>query len=97
MRTTSGNDRVRFSVKGQVVIPRRLRDAFHIEPGTTAVVEATPEGILLRPLTKLRIRQLRGVLKARPGEKPWAQVWAEHKAEEKRLEARGGGRRTGAR
>ena len=33
-----------------------------------------------------RIRRLRGCLKRKPGEKPFAQEWAEHKAEEKALE-----------
>jgi hypothetical protein len=32
------------------------------------------------------IRSLRGSLKPRPGEKPFAERWAEHKREEKELE-----------
>ena len=50
---------VYFSVKGQVVIPRRLRKEFEIEAGTRAYVESTPEGILIKPVTKF-IRSLRG-------------------------------------
>jgi AbrB family looped-hinge helix DNA binding protein len=56
---------VYFSVKGQVVIPRRLRREFEIEEGTRAYVEATPEGILLKPVTSKFIRGLRGSLKGR--------------------------------
>ena len=51
---------VYFSVKGQVVIPRRLRKEFEIEAGTRAYVESTPEGILIKPVTTKFIRSLRG-------------------------------------
>ena len=54
-----------FSVKGQVVIPRRLRKEFEIEEGTRAYVEATPDGILIKPVTPRFIRGLRGSLKGR--------------------------------
>jgi AbrB family looped-hinge helix DNA binding protein len=54
---------VYFSTKGQVVIPRRLRKEFDIEEGTRAYVEATAEGILLKPVTAKFIRGLRGSLK----------------------------------
>ena len=51
---------VRFGTKGQVVIPRRLRKEFAIEIGTQATVVATPEGILLKPITSASIKSLRG-------------------------------------
>jgi len=56
---------VYFSSKGQVVIPRRLRKEFEIEEGTRAYVEATPEGILIKPVTGKFIRSLRGSLKGK--------------------------------
>jgi bifunctional DNA-binding transcriptional regulator/antitoxin component of YhaV-PrlF toxin-antitoxin module len=46
---------VYFSIKGQVVIPRRLRKEFEIEKGTRAYVQATPQGILIKPLTAKHI------------------------------------------
>lgn len=97
MNTTNRTDTIRFSVKGQVVIPRWLRKEFEIKEGTRAVVEATPEGILLKPVTKARINRLRGILKGKPGEKPFAQQWAEHKVEERALEEAKYGRLTGSR
>ena len=60
---TTKPDTVCFSVKGQVVIPRRLRREFEIEEGTRATVVATPEGILLKPITRAYIKSLRGTLK----------------------------------
>ena len=56
---------VYFSIKGQVVIPRRLRKEFEIEEGTRAYVESTPEGILIKPVTTKFIRSLRGSLKGK--------------------------------
>ena len=77
---------VYFSVKGQVVIPRRLRKEFDIEEGTRAYVEATPEGILIKPVTRWAIERGYGLLKRKPGGKPFAEEWAEHKREERALE-----------
>lgn len=86
MSVKSKPDSVWFTVKGQVVIPAWLRREFHIENGTRAVVQSTPEGILLKPVTKHAIARLRGILKRKPGAKPFVEEWAEHKAEEKALE-----------
>jgi len=69
---------VYFSVKGQVVIPRRLRKEFEIEEGTKATVVATPEGILIKPITAKFIRSLRGSLK---GTKAMETFMAERKRE----------------
>ena len=66
MISTLKLDTVRFGTKGQVVIPRRLRKEFEIEDGTKATVVATPEGILLKPITRTYIRSLRGKYKHLP-------------------------------
>jgi AbrB family looped-hinge helix DNA binding protein len=84
--TTTKSDFVWFTTKGQVVIPAWLRKQFHIEDGTKAIVQATPEGILLKPVTKWAIDRGFGLLKCRPGGKPFAEEWAEHKREELELE-----------
>ena len=97
MSTAAKSDSVWFTTKGQVVIPMWLRKQFHIEDGTKAVVQATPEGILLKPVTSVTIQRLRGILKRKPGDKPFAQEWAEHKAEEKALEEAKYARSTGSR
>jgi AbrB family looped-hinge helix DNA binding protein len=65
MNVASKAESVYFSIKGQVVIPRRLRKEFEIEEGTRAYVEATPEGILIKPVTAKFIRGLRGSLKGK--------------------------------
>ena len=65
MNVATKAESVYFSIKGQVVIPRRLRKEFEIEEGTRAYVESTPEGILIKPVTTKFIRSLRGSLKGK--------------------------------
>src|SRR5438045_1497529 len=81
-------DSVWFTTKGQVVIPAWLRKQFDIEDGTKAVVQATPEGILLKPVTAALIKQGRGIIKRKAGDKSLAEEWANHKREEQELEDR---------
>lgn len=78
----------RFTTKGQVVIPVHLRRQFEIEDGTKVVIQATPEGILLKPVTPALIKRGRGILKRRPGGKPLVEEWAEQKKRERELEER---------
>jgi AbrB family looped-hinge helix DNA binding protein len=40
----------RLSSKGQIILPKALRDRHHWVPGTDFSVEATEDGVLLRPL-----------------------------------------------
>jgi AbrB family looped-hinge helix DNA binding protein len=80
------SDSVRFTTKGQVVIPAWLRKEFEIEDGTRAIVQATPEGILLKPVTAAMIERGFGLIRRKPGAKTFQEEWAEHKREEKRLE-----------
>jgi AbrB family looped-hinge helix DNA binding protein len=88
MNVTIKTDSVWFTTKGQVVIPAWLRKEFQIEDGTKAVVQATPEGILLKPVTAALIRRGRGIIKRKPGDQPLAEEWAKHKQAEKQLEER---------
>ncbi|MDQ6625182.1 MAG: AbrB/MazE/SpoVT family DNA-binding domain-containing protein [Verrucomicrobiota bacterium] len=62
MPNTKSNT-VSFTVKGQVVIPRAIREQFEIETGTRAIVQTTADGILLKPITAKHIRSLRGKYK----------------------------------
>ena len=88
MNITGITETVWFTTKGQVVIPLRLRRQFDIDDGTKAVVQATAEGILLKPVTAALIKRGRGILKRKPGDRPLAEQWAEHKKQERELEER---------
>ena len=63
MKNSTNNETVSFTVKGQVVIPRKIRREFEIEEGTQAIVQTTAEGILLKPITGKFIHSLRGKYK----------------------------------
>lgn len=65
MSVEKKGESVYFSIKGQVVIPRRLRKEFEIEDGTRAYVESTSEGILIKPVNQKFIRGLRGSIKGK--------------------------------
>lgn len=91
MSMTEKTETVWFTTKGQVVIPLRLRKEFDIEDGTKAVVQATPEGILLKPVTAALIKRGRGILKRAQGDKTVIDQWSEHKKQERALEDRHAG------
>ena len=63
MRTTGKTDTIRFTVKGQVVVPQWLRRLFDIENGTRALVYKEDDHIVLKPITAQHYRRLRGSLK----------------------------------
>ena len=86
MSTTTKTDSVLVHHQRPGRHPGWLRKQFHIEDGTKAVVQATPEGILLKPVTRWAIERGFGLLKRKPGDKSFDEEWAEHKREEKELE-----------
>jgi AbrB family looped-hinge helix DNA binding protein len=63
-RLTSSAATTVLSQKGQVVIPKNLRDARGWEPGLRLVVEVTAEGLTLRPLAATRADVAAGLLGA---------------------------------
>jgi AbrB family looped-hinge helix DNA binding protein len=58
----------RVSSKGQIVLPKSVRDARQWRPGTELVVEEVPEGVMLRsakPFAPTTFEQVEGCLKYR--------------------------------
>ena len=56
---------VKLSSKGQIVIPKAMRDTMHLPPGTEFVVSVTATGLTLTPTTlfpKASVREVRGFL-----------------------------------
>jgi AbrB family looped-hinge helix DNA binding protein len=57
--------KTRVSTKGQVVLPKPIRDKRGFGPGAELIVEERPEGVLLRPAPKAgatRFEDVRGSL-----------------------------------
>jgi len=59
--------RVKVSAKGQVVIPKTIRGAYHLNEGTEILFVPVKEGVLIKPVEKtLRLRGLLSELKVDP-------------------------------
>ena len=43
------SEKVKVGMRGQVVIPKKLRMKYHIEEGIILVIEDTEKGLLLKP------------------------------------------------
>lgn len=59
---------VKLSSKGQIVIPKAIRDDMHLPPGTEFVISVTATGLTLTPKTlfpKASVREVRGILAKR--------------------------------
>lgn len=59
--------RVKVSAKGQVVIPKTIRRAYHLNEGTEILFIPVEEGVLIKPVEKvLGLRGLLAELKVDP-------------------------------
>ncbi len=43
------SDKVKVGVRGQVVIPKKIREKLHLEEGIILEIDVTKEGLLLKP------------------------------------------------
>jgi AbrB family looped-hinge helix DNA binding protein len=64
----------RLSSKGQIILPKSVREARHWPTGTEFVVENTAEGVLLRPLKPLPPSRLDAVAGCLRGPHPPASI-----------------------
>ncbi|MDE0717203.1 MAG: AbrB/MazE/SpoVT family DNA-binding domain-containing protein [Rhodospirillaceae bacterium] len=80
------------STKGQVILPKAIRQARRWEPGTRLTVENTPEGVLLKPepvFAETRLEEVFGCLAYRGTPKTLEEMEAGVLAEAKRRHASG--------
>lgn len=52
----------RLSSKGQVILPKSVRESHHWVSGTEFVIEDTPDGVLLRPTKSFKPTRLEDVV-----------------------------------
>jgi AbrB family looped-hinge helix DNA binding protein len=71
--------------KGQLLIPKRLRNKYGIKSGVKVIFEETENGVIIRPLNADYFKSFRGILKSSGNLK---KEMKEMKEEEKRLENR---------
>lgn len=82
----------RLSSKGQVILPKSVRDAHRWQPGTEFIVENLPDGVLLRalkPFAPSRFEDVDGCLRYTGKAKTLDQMEAAIGAEVRRRHARG--------
>jgi AbrB family looped-hinge helix DNA binding protein len=74
-----------ISSKGQVVIPSELREQFGLAKGTHATWSEEQGKLVLTPMTKQRLSEIRGFLKPKPGSPSmFEELFAEREREHNR-------------
>jgi AbrB family looped-hinge helix DNA binding protein len=74
-----------ISSKGQVIIPAEIRERYGLKKGTPATWTEEKGRLILTPVTVQRIREIRGLLKPKPGEPSmFEELFAERARERER-------------
>jgi len=84
--------RTKLSTKGQVILPKAIRERLHWKPGMEFDIEERPEGILLKradPSKKYTIDDLVGIVKYKGPRRSIEEMNAAIEAEARRRFARG--------
>ncbi len=74
-----------LTVKGQLLIPKRIRNKYGIKSGVKVIFEETEKGVVIRPMNENYFKSFRGILKSTGNFK---EEMKKMKAEEKKLEER---------
>jgi AbrB family looped-hinge helix DNA binding protein len=61
--------KAKVTSKGQITIPKEIREKLHLNPGDKLLFEETEQGEVKISSPKKSIKELRGILH-RPGQKP---------------------------
>jgi len=72
-----------LTVKGQLLIPKRIRNKYGIIPGVKVIFEETENGVVIRPMNESYFKSFMGILKSTGNLK---EEMRRFKAEEKKLE-----------
>ncbi len=74
-----------LTIKGQLLIPKRIRNKYGIKSGVKVIFEETENGLMIRPMNEHYFKSFMGVLKTTGNLK---EEMLHLKTEEKRLEDR---------
>jgi len=77
-----------ITTKGQIVIPKGIREKYKLGPGTKIFFEETSNGINLKHVDANFIKKAKGIAPKKKGEKIMEEWWPEYKAKEITLEER---------
>ena len=76
-----------LTTKGQIVIPKAIREKYKLKPGSKLIFKETETGLMLQPVDASFINSLRGIAKSNDP-RPMKIWWKEYKDQEKELEER---------
>jgi len=74
-----------LTVKGQLLIPKRIRNKYGITSGVKVIFEETENGVIIRPMNENYFKSFMGILKSTGDLKEEVRQFKE---EEKKLEER---------
>ena len=74
-----------LTTKGQLLIPKRIRNKYGIKSGVKVIFEDTEGGVVIKPMNENYFKSFRGILKSSGNLK---EEIREMKEEEKKLEDR---------
>jgi AbrB family looped-hinge helix DNA binding protein len=63
--------------KGQIVIPKEIREKANIHTGDKVEVQMTPKGIVVMPIRKTYTEKVRGIVKGKLSMKELEDLYAE--------------------
>lgn len=69
--------------KGQLLIPKRLREKYGIKPGIRVTFDESKKGLIVKPMDKNYFQQFLGKYK---DSLPTKEEWLKYKKEERQLE-----------
>jgi AbrB family looped-hinge helix DNA binding protein len=74
-----------LTIKGQLLIPKRIRNKYGIKSGVKVVFEEMDDGVVIRPMNENYFKSFKGLLNSTGNLK---EEMKQMKAEEKKLEER---------
>jgi AbrB family looped-hinge helix DNA binding protein len=78
-----GKMRIRMSSKGQVVLPAEIRRKYRLGAGSELELVDVGDHLLAWPVAADPVSRLRGLLAAKPGERPLTEALLEARAAER--------------
>lgn len=74
-----------LTTKGQLLIPKRIRNKYGIKSGVKVIFEETEDGVVIRPMNEQYFKSFKGILKSDGNLK---EEMKKVKEDEKKLEER---------
>jgi AbrB family looped-hinge helix DNA binding protein len=71
-----------LTIKGQVLIPKRIRNKFGFKPGSKVIFQETEQGVVIKPMDESFFDAMMGILEKGDLQKEKADLRNEERAKE---------------